>query len=89
LYVVCSSSRVAIDNIQDAKNTFMDYKAIRLYTGSGYEDFKVGNRVKASHITQEDLGVIKNIRLEEKSVVVTFTSGDVFYYHGLNFRAQL
>jgi len=80
---------VAIDNIQDATNTFMDYKAIRLYTGSGYEDFKVGKEVKASHITQENLGVIKNIRLEEKAVVVTFVSGDVFYYYGLNFRAQL
>ena len=67
----------------------MDYKGIRIYTGSEYEDFKVGNIVKASHITQEDLCVIKNIRLEEKAVIVTFTSGDVFYYYGLNFRAQL
>lgn len=78
-----------VRGLRSAKNIFMDYKAVRLYTGSGYEDFKVGNRVKASHITQEDLGVIKNIRLEEKAVLITFDSGDVFYYHGLNFRAQL
>lgn len=80
---------MAIDNIQDAKNIFMDYKGIRIYTGSGYEDFKVGKEVKASHITQENLGIIKNIRLEKKAVVITFVSGDVFYYYGLNFRAQL
>ena len=62
---------------------------MRIYTGSGYEDFKLGKHVKASYITQDDLGLVRNIRLEGSGIVITFQSGDVFYYHGLNFRAQL
>lgn len=80
---------MAIDDIQDATNIFMDYKAVRVYTGSGYEDFKVGKEVKASHITQENLGVVKNIRVEKGGLVIMFNSGQEFYYSGLNFRAQL
>lgn len=67
----------------------MDYKSVRVYTGSGYEDFKLGNHVKASHITQEDLGIVKNIRLEKGGLVVMFSTGQEFYYSGLNFRALL
>lgn len=89
MYAAYSSSRVAVGCIQDATNIFMDYKAVRVYTGSGYEDFKVGKEVKASHITQENLGVVKNIRVEKGGLVVMFTSGQEFYYSGLNFRALL
>lgn len=86
--VLGASNSIGVPNT-DSENISMDYKAVRVYTGSGYEDFKVGKEIKASHITQENLGVIKNIRFEDKAVVVTFVSGDVFYYYGLNFRAQL
>lgn len=67
----------------------MDYKSVRVYTGSGYEDFKVGKEVKASYVTQDDLGTVKNIRVERGGLVVMFSSGQEFYYSGLNFRALL
>lgn len=78
-----------VSGAEGAKYISMDYKGVRVYTGSGYEDFKVGKPVKASYISQEDHGIVKNIRMERGGLVVMFESGEEFYYHGLNFRALL
>lgn len=65
-------------------------KQLRIYTGSGYEDFKVGEEVSGVHIFSDKVKkTVRNINVisyERKYIDIFFTDGEKFTYTGLNFR---
>jgi hypothetical protein len=65
-------------------------KQLRIYTGSGYEDFVVGEEVVGVHIlSKKGIRIVRNINVisyEKRYVDIFFVDGEKFTYTGLNFR---
>lgn len=72
--------------------TYTGYKKIRIYTGSGYEDFRVGENVRGEHIfgqfnkAEHKVTTIKVF--EDGTISVEFEDAVPFWYHGkFSYRA--
>lgn len=61
-------------------------KSIRIYTGSGYEDFTLGEGLSGKHIAKSDFGKVILIARTNTAIVITFEGYKQFFYFGLSYR---
>lgn len=85
-------------DIQDTvfQNIYMEItiEAIRVFTGSGYEDFTTGEEVRGEHIFgigKKISKIVKEIKITTNKdlpfIKIIFDDGYTFKYsHGFNFR---
>ena len=68
---------------------YKETKSIRIYTGSGYEDFIVGKEVSGGHIVPDRRAkTVKTIVIYENGTIfVDFEEGgETYCYKGLAYR---